>query len=167
MEPNYSAKAIVHRREAHLRTVISWHTVSKNTMRVRDLHSLFVTTPGKPFTMAVRKSSETSQSDHLKALSLAFIEKLGTRRAVDCHSVHGSSTILEEKADQIFAEVFTIPYENDEEWQFQVDDHRGCLKLVEPGLSTVNTGNPTGLGGERSATTVSGAPRRTRDEVCR
>lgn len=135
-------------------------------MRVRELHSLFVTTPGKPFTMAVRKSSETAQSDHLKALSVAFIEKLGTRRSVDCHSVHGSTSILEEKAEQIFAEVFVIPYENDEEWQFQLEGHRGCLKLVEPGLSAVNTGSPTHLGGERSATTVSGAPRRNRDEVC-
>lgn len=132
-------------------------------MRVRDIHSLFVSTPGGPFTLAVRKREGTSVADHLNNLAKSFVHKLLQRRACDCYSVKGSTTITEESADQIFAEVFGIPYEQDEEWKFALDNQTGCFGVVVPETSVVNTAS---LGtGRRSATTVSGTPRRTRDEV--
>jgi len=132
-------------------------------MRVRDLHSLLVSTPGGPFTVAVRKREGIPIADHLNNIAKTFVHKLLQRRACDCYSVYGSTTIREESADSIFAEVYGIPYEQDEEWAFALENHTGCFGVVLPDTSAVNTASPGA--GMRSATTVSGTPRRTRDEV--
>lgn len=131
-------------------------------MRVRELRSLFVSTPGGPFNMALGKSSDTTMSDHLNRLASSFSRKFGERPSSTSYGVFGSESILDETVEQIFVETFRLPYENDEEWAYEEREARGFLKIVPPIMPVANDLSAGTV--PRSASTVT-APRRTRDEV--
>ena len=115
------------------------------------------------FTLALDKASDTSDIDHVNALSDLFVRRVQELSACDFHSVYGSDRIHNDKSSRVFEIAFKIPYLNDSEWPFDFVESKGWLKLQPPKSGNVNIGLSTA--GTMPAAACK-APRNRPGEVC-
>lgn len=90
-------------------------------MSIRKLTGLIIVVEGKQCRFSVRKSSKQSVEEFLSKVRSEFVRRVSACSSLSYFSVLGYPNLEDSTIDDIFAELFLIAYENEDDWTLARD----------------------------------------------
>lgn len=139
--------------------------MSTPSISVRELTALKVVLENGSFTMALDRSSLTSDVDHLKKMRTQFLRKLDNESKDTLFCVLGFPALSDDDPDRIFEVIYWVPFEKDAIWEGTAVGTVGAIALAKPGRGALHAAQRND-GANESGQNQKRTKRRVQPPVC-